>query len=69
MPVHCWEEGPPLKAECPGGEWTPCDSVYHYAGTHLISTSCILLDGHEGDHEFTPDDEITVEFAAQQEAA
>ncbi len=27
------------------------------------STSCMLWDGHEGNHEWTRDDEITIAFA------
>lgn len=32
-------------------------------------STCLLLDGHEGPHAFTPDDEITLQFVpdAQQE--
>ena len=44
---HCWEDGP-RKDE----SW---DSI----GT---GSSCMLLDGHEGPHEFTWDDEIVVTF-------
>ena len=29
--------------------------------------TCLLPDGHEGPHEFTPDDEITVRFVGDPE--
>lgn len=28
------------------------------------STTCMLLDGHDGLHEWTRDDEITIQFAS-----
>lgn len=32
------------------------------------STTCMLLDGHDGPHEWTRDDNITVSFAPMPEA-
>lgn len=26
------------------------------------STTCFLLDGHDGDHDWTPDDQIVIDF-------
>jgi hypothetical protein len=33
-------------------------------GDRTVASTCMLLDGHEGDHEFTPDNEITIRFKA-----
>jgi hypothetical protein len=37
--------------------WTPGPQI---SG---VSTSCMLMDGHEGPHEWTRDDQITISFA------
>ncbi len=51
--LHCWEDGPR----------TYIDDTWDECGT---GSTCLLPDGHDGDHEFTPDDQITVSFAARQ---
>jgi hypothetical protein len=47
MALHCWEDGPQeLSAD----------------GTRMVTSTCLLEAGHEDEHEWTPDDEITVTF-------
>ena len=48
--LHCWEDGPRT-----GESW---ESVG-------VGSTCMLADGHEGPHVFTPDDQITVSFMAE----
>jgi len=45
--VHCWEAGPRT-----GETW---ESIG-------IGSTCLLLEGHDGPHEFTRDDRILVRF-------
>ncbi len=65
MPIHCWKDGPPYTSICPHGGCADCDFDL---GVHIVGSSCLLLDGHGGDHDFTPDDEITVKFVTTAEA-
>jgi len=48
---HCWAEGP--RAE----RWEPGQVPVR------LSSTCLLPAGHAGEHEFTPDDQIEVEFS------
>jgi hypothetical protein len=41
----------------------PIVNCWESAGEYPHTSTCMLLDGHDGPHEFTPDDEITIEFA------
>lgn len=46
---HCWKEGPQIESrENPGV---------------MVGTTCMLPDGHDGDHEGVRNDEITITFA------
>jgi hypothetical protein len=62
--LHCWADGPQrdvlIDTETEKGyegQW--------WGRLRLISSTCLLPDGHAGDHEFTPDDAITVAFTEQ----
>jgi hypothetical protein len=50
---HCWQG---YHEQWPDGsdEW-----ARHY---HEPSATCLLPKGHEGPHQFTPDDQIIVQF-------
>lgn len=37
--------------------------LHCWEGNEQNDATCLLLDGHEGAHDFTPDSEITVSFA------
>ena len=55
--THCWKDEREHIEEAYGvgsDEW--------HAGFDGPGGTCLLLDGHDGPHEFTPDDEITVSF-------
>lgn len=48
MSSSCWQEGPRR------GE----------TSTEMgIGSTCMLVDGHDGEHEFTPDDAIMISLA------
>lgn len=32
-----------------------------------MSTTCMLDDGHEGEHQWTPDDQIRIAFAKEED--
>lgn len=49
---HCWHDGPSLLEWIEAGK----DS-YEYVGS-----TCMLERGHDGPHEFTPDDQIGITF-------
>lgn len=48
---HCWQDGPRIELEVPE------------AGNAEVGSTCMLPDGHGGNHEFTRDDQIIVAFA------
>ena len=50
--VHCWKDYREYVDEKSKGCTT-------FTGP---SMTCMLMDGHEGPHEWTPDSDITVEF-------
>ncbi len=52
MTLHCWEDGPRRLVLDETG----------YPVSEVGST-CMLEAGHDGDHDWTPDDEIGVSFA------
>jgi hypothetical protein len=55
MPTpHCWEDGPKIcKAHGVQCDDSECEQV---------GTTCMELSGHDGEHIFVPDDEITITF-------
>lgn len=52
MILHCWASRP---AEAIGACW--------FGVRFAPSATCMLAAGHDGDHEWTDDDKITVAFA------
>ena len=46
--LHCWAPGPAVESRETPGE--------------MVDTTCMLLDGHEGNHEGIRDDEIMIRF-------
>jgi hypothetical protein len=54
---HCWADYA-ASLEVGSDAW-----VRYWSGEDGGAT-CILEDGHDGPHEWTPDGEISVEFAA-----
>jgi hypothetical protein len=54
--VHCWK-GKSDHAEEVHGHGSP-----EWIEAFLEDGTCMLLEGHEGEHEFTPDREIGVAF-------
>ncbi len=48
--LHCWADGPEEYRLNADGIWT------------CYGSTCLLADGHEGEHEFTPDENIVAEF-------
>lgn len=55
--THCWADK---------GEWM--ESEYGYGSTEHMEASeegatCLLSEGHDGPHVWTPDSDITVRFA------
>lgn len=57
--THCWEEGPSICKECRKECEYLCEA--HPEGS-TVGSSCMLEQGHDGEHEFMPDDEITIQF-------
>lgn len=45
----CWEDGPRGDE----GDWF---------SPRPVGSTCLLPDGHDGDHVFTPDDQITIQL-------
>lgn len=57
MTAHCWK-GRNEWLEERYGHTSP-----EYIGAiHDTSATCLLEDGHDGDHEWTPDSEIGISF-------
>lgn len=54
--AHCWKDKTEF-IEAEGGY-----NSDRWADSFLNSGTCMLEAGHEGDHVFTPDDEITITF-------
>jgi hypothetical protein len=57
--AHCWEDGPLLCKEC-RAECEYLCPIHPEAGA--VSTSCMALQGHDGEHEFCADDLIIISF-------
>lgn len=51
MMTHCWAD---IR-----------DGLELWESIDMAGATCLLPDGHDGAHEFTPDSEITVSFAPQ----
>lgn len=60
-PVHCWADGPE-ETILFDDETGAGDEGQWWGRVRSIGSTCMLPDGHPGPHQFTPDDEITVEF-------
>ncbi len=57
--VHCWTDKTHYMQETYG--WA---SDQHIAAiSEDVGSTCMLIEGHEGDHVWTPDDAIGVRFA------
>lgn len=39
-------------------------NCWEESGEYPNTSTCMLLDGHDGPHEFTPDSDITIGFAS-----
>lgn len=48
--LHCWEDGPIAS-------WSESHD------TSEVGSTCMLLAGHDGPHEFMPNDQIGLQFA------
>jgi len=59
--LHCWEDRKSYVQETYG--WGSPEHIETYSDDWRDGT-CMLAAGHDGPHEFTPDDETTVEFGA-----
>jgi len=55
--IHCWADKA-SQYEIGTEEWV--DAVVN-------SATCLLPDGHDGPHEWTPDEEFEIEFADMEE--
>ncbi len=64
---HCWMGRTEWIEETYGylSEEYIADAADAYDDSYMSST-CMLLDGHEGPHEFTRDDQITIAFAPRE---
>ena len=63
---HCWKDGPEetVLLDLPAGE---TDNGQWWGRLRSIGSTCMLPDGHEGEHVFTPDDAIGVTFKEKEE--
>jgi len=55
--LHCWA-GKADQYEIGADEWA--EAMAHPA-------TCLLPDGHDGPHDWTPDEEIIIEFPPKEE--
>jgi hypothetical protein len=69
--THCWD-GKEVSVDpgdycefCDGP--APSDPKKDYAGLHWHSGTCLLQEGHEGPHQFVPDDQIEISFKGSDE--
>lgn len=64
--VHCWQDE--LDDIFTRFGWAS-DEHIAYERARLLDDgpggTCLLLDGHEGPHEFTPDDQIGIRFVGE----
>lgn len=58
--THCWKSYQAHIEETFG--WCSDEHLETYSDEFRDGT-CMLPEGHEGEHVFTPDDEIEVEFS------
>lgn len=64
MMLHCWKDRLEWITETYGylsDQW--CD----YVGRDECGETCMLENGHEGPHEWTPDDCIRITFRAKED--
>ena len=63
-PAHCWTDGPEESTACaacaPG---KACGDPSCSWGIRFMGTTCLLPDGHIGEHAWTRDDAIEVSLA------
>lgn len=59
MSAHCWADRSSQAADEHGF------GSEQWADAFVANGTCMLEAGHEGPHEFTPDDQIVVEFAPE----
>jgi hypothetical protein len=59
---HCWKDGPEEIVQEGGeeGQW--------WTRLRPVGSTCLLPDGHPGEHRFTPDDQLVIQFAPKEEA-
>lgn len=60
--VHCWK-GNVEDIEERFGQHSP-EHLRTYE-PDFVGGTCMLLDGHDGPHEFTPDGDIRITFAPE----
>lgn len=63
--LHCWMD----RAEHVEGQFGFHSAEHIQAAYVEMSATCMRERGHSGEHEFTPDDQITFTFAAAQGGA
>ena len=56
--VYCWKDYQEWIEETTGKPWYDQEDPLN----HEKGKTCMLLNGHDGPHEWTPDDEIMIEF-------
>jgi hypothetical protein len=56
---HCWADGPEEIRQKEADLW--------WQGLFAVGSTCMLPDGHEGEHQFTPDDQVTLSFEPKEE--
>lgn len=65
--VHCWTgKRDAIEAAHPNDYQMRDDWAATWNGD---DGTCMLLSGHEGDHEFTPDSQIGVQFVPTDESS
>lgn len=61
--THCWKDKREWAEETFGFHSDEHLATYHDGG----NATCMLEDGHEGDHEWTADEAITISFGDKSE--
>lgn len=65
--LHCWMDEREHLEEVHGwgtdAYWEAWRKTWSEDGEKSLSATCMLLDGHDGPHDFTPDSNIGVFFA------
>jgi hypothetical protein len=67
--IHCWESRresimEEIEREAPGGDWNKSPRANEWLAAFWSdeNATCLLEDGHDGPHEWTPDSSITIRF-------